>query len=175
MNYVLNFIHGTDFYRGNVEAIVSSEATFVIQYADGDVDEGMERRCLRPFEPYQVGEKIEVQRKSPGEYEAGIILAIYGTEEVGNYDDEEDEQPSLMFDIQLEETKVVLVSVHQGALRRIGAISIKKGDRIAVSTDAGGEEWFPGQVVRTNPDGTYVIRYVNGNVENNVRKERIRN
>lgn len=151
-------------------AIVSSDSTFDVQYDDGDLDEGLGRRCLRPFEPYQVGEKVQM-RRTADKYEDGTIVRIYEKEE--DDDDDKTASPVLLFDIQLEGSSEMLVGKPAADARRFDNTTLKKGDRIAAIYNDG-DEWFPGKIIRINPDGTYYIRFMDGDIEKSVPKEGIR-
>jgi hypothetical protein len=163
-----------DYFRGTVQVVVSKDSTFDIQYEDGDVDDGMELRCLRPFEPYQIGDKIQVRKNVGEEYEDGTIFKIYQKEDDDDDDEEEDEE--LLFDIKLEKKReemvMVLAGIHPRDMRRFDNTAFRKGDHI-VARYKDDEEWFPGRIVHVNTDGTYFIRYMDGDLEKKVPKARI--
>jgi hypothetical protein len=173
------FLAYADYYRGTVLVILSNSATFDIEYADGDIDDGMERRCLRPFVPYHVGEMIQV-RKNPEEFIDGTIWKIYQNEDDDDEDDEEDEEEDededeeeFLFDVKLEGSNTVLGGIHPRDVRRFDNTALKKGARIAAKYKDG-DKWFPGKIHRVNPDGSYWVRYMDGDNEKKVPRERIR-
>lgn len=152
------------YYRGTVVAIISSDASFDIEFDDGDINEALERRCLRPFRPYQVGEEVQVRQSQDNDkvvWVTGIISEVYS--------DEEDE--SLSFDVTVD--GVILTEIHSEELRRLDSTSFRPGSRVAVY-DEQEEYWYPAKVVLANSDGTYVVRDMDGGVEAKVPPHRIR-
>lgn len=143
---------------------MSADATFDVVYDDGDVDEGLELRCMRPYRPYQVGEIIQV-RKAEAEWVKGTILDIY--------EDEKNEgEAALVFDVKLEDSKIVLAEIPSGDIRRLEIQRFHRFEHVAARY-LDGDEWFPGKISRTNADGTYNVRYEDGDIELSVPIDRI--
>lgn len=77
-----------------------------------------------------------------------------------------------LFEIQVEDGEV-LAEVVSGDIRREVVRPLKKGDRVSARYDDG-DEWFPGKISAVNADGTYYIRYMDGDIERSVSYDRIR-
>jgi len=98
-------------------------------YDDGDIDEGLELRCLRPYRPYQIGEGVQV-RKSEEEWFPGTIIAIYRSEDSA---DEGYREGVLLFDVQLDEDNMVLAGMRTDVIRRyFDNARFNKGDHVDV-------------------------------------------
>ncbi len=97
------------YYRAKVVSIISSDATFDIEFEDGDINAGLERHCLRPLQPYHVGEQVQIRRMEDQDeawWVDGTIVDIY-------LDDDE----SLLFDINV--GNMVLEEISPEVIRRL--------------------------------------------------------
>ena len=154
----------TDYYRGVVTSIVACEGTFDVEFDDGTTSLGLSLDCLLPFQPYQVGEEVEVRLNEEEEE------WIYGTIERVTHEKDR----VIVCDVKVEDDDVVK-SVQSGDIRRRMVDLFHTGDRIfALYNDNDENKWYPGEIHGVNEDGTFFVRYFDGDVEYHVPQTRVR-
>lgn len=161
------FLSTIVYYRAKVTTIIAAEASFEVEFDDGEDSSGLQRQCLRPFRPYKVDEEVQVRQalddeeEDEDEWMDGTIMKITH-EEAGN----------VSYDIQVEDA-MVLTKIKSSHIRRKAILPFKLGDRI-VARYNDENEWFPGIIQEVNMDGTYFVRYMDGEEEDSVPLNRIR-
>jgi hypothetical protein len=161
------FLSNIVYYRAKVSTIIAAEATFEVEFDDGEYSSGVQRQCLRPFRPYKVDEEVQVRRamdadeEDEDEWIDGTIVKITH-EEDGN----------ALYDIHVEDA-MILTKIKSSHIRRKAILPFKVGDRI-VARYNDENEWFPGIIQEVNKDGTYFVRYMDGDEEDSVPLNRIR-
>lgn len=159
--------------------------TFDVRYDDGDSEQGVEAENLRsllspgnlpdstsPAETFRVGDEVEGNYKGKGKWFKGRIQYAHrdGTFDL-RFNDGDTEQ-----------------GVEAANIRSLSAPSSKRSDRpsakssvVSFATDdvveanfKGKGRWFKGKVLFVHSDGTYDIRYDDGDKERAVRPENIR-
>jgi len=154
-------VHCADFYRGRVMAIFSSEATFDIVYDGGDENLGVERTCLRPFEPFRVNEIVQVREPDSDDdvwWDGTIIRTSH------------DADGSPLCDVKFE-NEMVWTDIESGDIRRVR--SFIEGESVSAYYEDR-DEWFSGIISNVNSDGSYSIEYEDGDVDYSVPRSRIR-
>ena len=139
--------------------VFSHTATFEIEYDDGDSDR-MGQDCFRTFVPFKVGEEIEFKSASTSDiWHPGKIMSV---KEEGQYE------------IQ-DTTGKVFEDVSSAVMRRWSTHegTFNVGVQVLARFN-GGDEWFAGKIVREKNDGTYEIRYDDGDYESDVSHKLIR-
>eukprot|EP00941_MAST-03F_sp_MAST-3F-sp1_P001484 g1484.t1 len=69
-----------EFYPATITAVYSESNTYDIEYNDGDAEDGVERRMLRPIEPLKIGQRIEALYgggKEGDEWFPGTVKVYY--------------------------------------------------------------------------------------------------
>ena len=148
----------TDYYRGVVTSIVACEGTFDVEFDDGTTSLGLSLDCLLPFQPYQVGEEVEVRLNEEEEE------WMYGTIERVTHDKDR----RIVCDVKVWEDDVV-TSVQSRDIRRRVVFAFELGDPVLVLRSyVSHDKWYPGEIQGVNEDGTYFVRYTDGDVEDHV-------
>jgi hypothetical protein len=147
-----------------VSQVWANEGTLDVVFEDGETDEELRPNCVRPFQPYKVGEVIEA-RDGESEYLRGTVVKIYPYARNGIG----------LYDVQMEHG-TLRTMVSTSAMRRFDP---EPDDAVEVGTAiearyAGGREWFAGTVTKVNPDGSYSVQYDDGDFEKSVPRSFIR-
>jgi hypothetical protein len=61
--------HGEEWYKGVITNVQGFESTWTIRYVDGEVDERLCQRCVRPFKEYEIEEYVHYLQEDSGEEE----------------------------------------------------------------------------------------------------------
>lgn len=131
-------------------------------YDDGDIDSGLKPHCLRPFKAFEVGDIVAV-RDQNGNWAPGNIEAVYPADD--------DNNNRYLVDVQVE--NIVVRSVDSADLRRFDPeIKYSVGD--AVTAKFRDDQWYPAFVERVNNDGTYAVKYTDGDRQTRVPADRLR-
>lgn len=93
-------------YRCTIISSSSDQNVWGVIYDDGEVEKSLCRSCVRPFVPYAINETIDVLLK-PDYYTPCVVKSIH-----------QDLTGDLLYDLQLEETNEILLSVSTKDLRR---------------------------------------------------------
>ncbi|CAM9249705.1 unnamed protein product, partial [Sphacelaria rigidula] len=170
---------GTKFYKGKISR-VNSDATFDINYDDGEKDFELAEEHVRPLELHaqeeirekrpaalREGDKIECNYRGKGRYYQGRINRsnLDGTFNI-DYDDGEKERGVP------EEMIISLSADHVGGGR--GGGKLKKGDAVEARYRARGTKFYRGRIVRVNSDATFDIDYDDGDKERGIAEEHVR-
>ena len=148
----------TVYYRGIVSAVIASDGTFHVVFDDGDINDRLDRGCLRPLEPFRLGERVQVrQSEKVNLWSDGVIVGIHSLED-----------NSVLVDVQKDDG--IMALVRTANVRR--HMALQEGDEVSV-LDEEDEEWYPAKILRVNADGNYVIRYMDGAIEVGVEGHRI--
>ena len=147
-----------EWYRGKIHGVLANEAIYDVEYEDGEIDESLSSDCVRPFVPYQVGDVVEA-RVSEESFAPGKIVQVYDSEEV--------------YDVKTDQG-TFLSKLSAGNIRRFRTLPPLQVGVSVLSRFQGGQQFFPGRVVQTNPDGTYAVRYDDGDFEASVSKDLLR-
>jgi len=146
------------YYRGTVLAAVASDATFHVHFDDGDVNDGLDRSCLRRWKPLRVGERIQVRKAEDKElWNDGVIIATRS-----NLDN------SVSVDVQT--AYGVVTGITTADIRR--HMAFQQGDEVSVF-DQEDKEWYPAKILDLGMKGNYVVQYMDGEIESGVATERI--
>lgn len=147
-----------EWYKGTIASVNPDEDTFDVRYDDGELDEGLGRRCVRTYTPLEVGEMAAV-RDEEMEYHNGRVVEIHedGTVDI-------DTPGRGLFE------GVSILNVR----RFDPSGEIKKGSRIEALFQGEGEDWYLGVVLKVNDDGTYDVEYEDGDTELGVEPDAIR-
>ena len=136
-----------------------------VLYDDGEIDPGLPRLSVRPFEPYQVGEVVAARVAASGsdDYYEGRLVAVHP-----RTDDSEGPQYTV-------DTSRV------GRLYNVETKDMRRYDyelTLGVIVDAlfygDGDTWYRGQIVGVHPDGHFDILYEDGDQENYVHPDNVR-
>jgi Agenet domain len=147
-----------------VSQVWANEGTIDVVFEDGETDEQLRPNCVRPFQPYRVGEVIEA-RDGAGEYLQGTVVKIhpYARNGIG------------LYDVQMDHG-AVRTMVSTSTMRRFYPehdVAFEVGTAIEARY-AGRREWFTGTVTKVNPDGSYSVQYDDGDFENSVPSKFLR-
>ena len=164
-------------YKAQVLAVFPNHATYDVLYSDGDEDHDLGPKCLRPFVEYQNDDEIQVRTEGSEWLEGTIVRSYY--HQIHPEDYYEDEEEVLNDLVQ----RVYDVNTNDGAfwkgipsqrVRRFDKVRpLAKGDKVTARYQAG-PEWFPGRIHKANDDGTYAIKYLDGDFEQAVPEDRIK-
>lgn len=99
-------------------------------------------------------------RVSEDEFVNGKVVQTYGKEG--------------LYDIEIEVSGLIIRNVSADDIRRFDLEETLEVGRKVVAAFQGGEEWFPGRVVRVNKDGSYGIKYNDGDFEPKLEREFVR-
>ena len=148
----------TVFYRGIVSAIVASDASFHVAFDDGEVNDGLDRNCLRPWKPFQVGERVQV-RESENQYlwSDGVVVGIHSNTE-----------ESVLVDVNTNNR--IMTGINTANIRR--RMAFQTGDEVSV-LDEVEELWYPATILQVTSEGNYLVQYGYGETEADVRAHRI--
>lgn len=150
----------TEWYKGKIKFASSDKYTWTVEFDDGELDNNLCPRCVRPFLPYRVGEGIEV-RVSNVEFAPGKFTSV---------NTENDS-----YDVLLENGELVS-GASSAEIRRIDSITrneFKRGDRVLAMFPDVSDEWFPGVVEHANKDGSFAIQYDDGDYAPRVKLEQL--
>lgn len=142
-----------------MKAIVACEGTFEVEYDDGESGHGLERQCLRPFQPYAIDDEVQVRVEDEQDWLDGTIVGV-----------SHDDGSNVLLDIEIEEDETILKGVATSRIRRFVPINV--GDLILARFEDG-PKWFPGIIRAVNEDGTFFVQYADGDEEQSVPLHRI--
>ena len=131
-----------------------------MDYDDGEMDSDLCHRCIRPFEPYRLNERIEVRIGKEFE-EANIIRASANNETYAVL-------------LKSGETLEGVSSLDIRRAERRVRSKLSRGMNVFALFDGIPDEWFPGVIVGENSDGTFAIEYDDGDHSKRVRRKDIR-
>ena len=157
-----------------------------MKYDDGDVDRDLGTDCVKRFEPYRVGEYINVRiNVATDHYVGGEVVKVH----------EGEGDKETLYDIQTDNDglhsqtearhirrlgpkhnplrKVKVMNQAGGSNSRSYGAGLQVGAVVQANFEGNGE-WFPGRIVRTNSDGTYAVQYEDGDFEESVHRQHIR-
>jgi len=193
-----NYAGEGQFFPGKIGA-VHGNGTYDIVYDDGDEEKAVDKSLIksvgeqRVAATFRVGDKVEADFGGEGAFFAGAITAIHsdGACDI-TYDDGDKEERvpahrirSLDPDGNSNAPTQIDENAHENDFDKGSVASESLSDGIrggarfqvgeAVEADYGGEgTHYPGTVERVNEDGTYSIKYSDGDAEDNVPENRIR-
>jgi len=145
-----------EWYRAKVAKINANRGKIDITYGDGDKDKGLCRLCVRPYESFKINESVQLSLK--GEYYEGRIVRIRNNDK---------------YNVQTD-LKGLRKNVKGHLIRRF-VNTLEEGSIIeALFQGASSEEWFRGRIWKVNADGTYDIKFDDGDKEYSVDPERVR-
>ena len=147
-----------EWYRGTIVDAVSNEASYTVQYDDGDIDESLKVRCIRRLQLYEVGEEVDFRTEVGRQWMTGTVVEIEDDESISV----KDYSSGDVFD-----------DLSPSLLRPSARV---KGETNVVGLQVmarykGGDRYFPGVIVEDNGDGTYDIQYDDGDYEDSVKKD----
>lgn len=148
------------YYHGQVRAIDAHFGTFDIEHVDGTEQIGVQQQCLRPFIPFQVGERVQARTYYSGigtVWFHGVIVDIRS-----------DTAKSSLVDVSV--NGVVMSNIKLQDIRRFDSTPRKPGDWVAVMDAKGG---CKGKILRTNPDGTFRVKCRDGTVKPRIPSNKI--
>jgi hypothetical protein len=168
---------GTTYHLAKIHS-VNSDGTYAVCYTNGFEDEYVASSAIREGGDisstkhtlqFNVGDVIEATRRGGLVYFSGRIAHVYsdGTYSIHYDDGDKDEH------------------VKGKAIRNTGGTSVPYqtpaqllqtfhiGDRIE-ATYKGGSKYYSGRITQVNRDGTYSIRYDDGDKDNHVNSKAIR-
>ena len=149
----------TVYYRGTVSAIIASDATFHVTFDDGDINDRLDRGCLRPFEPFRLGERVQVRMSQQDNiWIDGVIVEIHSNT-----------NNSVLVDVQTID-RTLMAGMNTANIRR--HMGFQQGDEVSV-LDEEDEEWYPAKILRVDSQGNYLIEYMDGEIEVGVESHRI--
>jgi len=172
------FRGGTKWFQGRIKR-VNRNGSYDIRYEDGDTEESVDASMIRrprssagddkkvKVEVFEEGDKVEARFRGGTKWFAGRIKRVgrNGSYDI-RYEDGDTEE-----------------GVDASMVRRAGAsVDDEKKDKAGVFDEGdkiearfrGGTKWFPGRIQRVNRNGTYVIRYEDGDTEEDVGASMIR-
>jgi hypothetical protein len=156
--------HWLEWYPGIITHVSANRKIWNVQYADGEIDTNLCYECVRPFQPYQIGEEIEARIIN----EQDEYVYVPGTVQATSSDGD-------VYDIRLD-VDGVTVSSSLSDCRRRYEIQLQVNER--VETLYPGESpttWFTGTIMKVNADmSTYDVLYDDGDFLKNVPKDEIR-
>ena len=141
-------------------AIDSTYGTFDIEYVDGTEEVGVQQRCLRRFKPFRVGEEVQARVYYSGiepVWFRGVIVDIHS-----------DADESSLFDVSV--NGVLMSNIEEEDIRRFDPKPRMPGDWVFV-VDARGR--CKGNILQTNPDGTFRVECRDGTIKPRVPRNRI--
>lgn len=149
----------TVYYRGTVSAIIASDATFHVTFDDGDVNDRLDRGCLRPFKPFRLSERVQLRTSQHDNFWIdGVVVEIHS-----NTND------SVLVDVQTIDG-MFMAGINTANIRR--HMGFQQGDEVSV-LDEQDEEWYPAKILRVDSQGNYLIQYLDGEIEVGVESHRI--
>mmetsp|Transcript_14526 Transcript_14526/g.21419 ORF Transcript_14526/g.21419 Transcript_14526/m.21419 type:complete len:937 (-) Transcript_14526:197-3007(-) len=145
-----------EWYRAVVTKMDANKGKINIKYFDGDKDNNLSHRSVRPYKALQMGEVVSVQVE--GKYYPGRIVSLSGDDK---------------YDIQTFD-KGLSKNVPGYLVMRSYDNSESVVEGSVVEAKFQGREWFRGRIARINDDGTYDIDYDDGDQEFSVSPELVR-
>ncbi|CAM9753461.1 unnamed protein product, partial [Laminaria digitata] len=181
---------GTKFYKGKIVR-VNSDATFDIDYDDGEKERGIAEEHVRALDGgdrsgagrggreqdaaglVEEGDKVEANYRGRGRYYKGRVRRVNrdGTFDI-DYDDGEKERgvPTDMV-----RTSNELGKADRGGARSAGSSQrLLKGDTVEARYRGRGIKFYKGIIVRVNSDDTFDIDYDDGEKERGIAEEHVR-
>ena len=182
---------GTKFYKGTIVR-VNSDATFDIDYDDGEKERGIAEEHVRAVDGdrssigrggggrghdagaglVEEGDKVEANYRGRGRYYKGRVRRVNrdGTYDI-DYDDGEKERgvPTDMVRATNEAGKP-----DRGAHSGGGSSRLLKGDTVEARYRGRGTKFYKGRIVRVNSDDTFDIDYDDGEKERGIAEEHVR-
>ena len=172
-------------YSGQISAI-NEKGTYDVKYNDGDEERDVVEDLIRKIPKLEVqeeevldselnislkvGDKCEANYHSNGTWFSGSISLVRGN---GTYDikyDDGDSETGVRGNcIRLKE----IVEVANDEVIDNTNISLKEGDKVEVNYKGRGT-WCSGNISSVREDGTYDIKYDDGDAESNVKGNYIR-
>ncbi|RLN48991.1 hypothetical protein BBJ28_00012921 [Nothophytophthora sp. Chile5] len=176
---------GSKLFAGQVTR-VRDDDTYDIEYDDGDVETRVERRLIEAPEAKRpekneksglstdrkhpkVGDKVRARYKKGSKFFRGEITAVRRDETFDiRYDDGDKEKFVALEDIEPEEEEEERRSPSRKELK-----PLRVGDRVTANYNNGSKQ-YPGQITRVHVDGTYDVKYSDGDSERRVERARIK-
>jgi len=173
---------GTKLYPGVVDRVRPNGSCDIL-YDDGDTEQRVPRRSIQKDSSgraspsrssrkgsFRKGETIEALYKGGRKYYKGCISRVNVD---GTYD--------ILYDDGDRETKVAAEKIRKtnaGGSDSEGDADTGNGKplRVGMKVKArfkGGRKYYEGQIKRKNPDGTYAIKYQDGDTERSVSRDKI--
>ncbi len=147
-----------EWYRATIVDINVDASTYDVEYDDGEADDNLCRVCVRPYEPLQLGEEVEVHEEEADTFYKGVVVAVHNDDTV---------------DIDTGENGF-FESVVPGYTRRTDPEpEIKVGSRVEALYQRG-KVWYDAVVTKLRSDGTFDVLYDDGDTELRVKRKNIR-
>merc|ERR1719230_1339396 len=167
-----------------------ADGSYDVRYDDGDSESGVRAEDIRSkgggddrngasssSSSFRVGDLVEADFKGRGKWFKGEITSVEGPDRFG------DSTFSIRYEDGDRESGVIerMIRKRGGSnddrprspSRSGGGERLRPGDKIEAKY-RGGSRWFSGEVVRERADGSYDVRYDDGDSESGVRAEDIR-
>jgi hypothetical protein len=175
-----NYKNSGKWYSGQISA-VNEKGTYDVKYNDGDEERDVAEDLIRNILKKEVldselnislkvGDKCEANYHNEGTWFSGSISLVRenGTYDI-KYDDGDSETGVRGNCIRLKE----IVEVANDEVIDNTNISLKEGDKVEVNYKGQGT-WCSGNISLVREDGTYDIKYDDGDAESNVKGNYIR-
>jgi len=126
-----------------------------IMYHDKDKDKGLCRLCVRPYKSLKMYESVQISVK--GQYYDGRIVRVRSNDKYNVRTDLKGLQKNV-----------------KGYLLRRSVNTLEEGTIVEAKFQGGSGDWFKGKIKKVNADGTFDIRYEDGDNEFSVDPEHVR-
>jgi hypothetical protein len=144
-----------EWYQARLTRASADRNGWDVEYSDGDVDSSICRQCVRPYQPFDLDEKVEVQIE-PSVYSPGKVVAM-------SYDDNDE-----YYDIKLSDG-TVLGNIESGKIRRVSRKGvIEPGTPVVV------KKRYKGYILHINPNGSYDIQFNDNDYQANVSPKSVK-
>lgn len=133
------------YYKGKIIS-VSQGSVVSVQYFDGELDSDLAPHHITKWRPYAVGEILEVKASSNGEFQRAEVLK------------------------SVQNGKVLVELLNNGRHANVRETWIRRiklaepGDVVECPFE-GSDRLFKGTVVKINIDGTYHVKFFDGDVD----------
>ena len=176
----MNYNSKGKYYPGKISRI-NSNGTYDIKYDDGDSERGVKRSNIKVAangggngsdtgsdSSLSRGTKVTVNYNGKGKYFPGQISRVNsnGTYDI-KYDDGDSERG-------VKRSNIKVAANGGGNGSDTGSDSaLSRGTKVTVNYNGKGK-YYPGQISRVNSNGTYDIKYDDGDSERGVKKSNIK-
>ena len=180
---------GKDKWFGGEVTAVNGDGTFDVRYDDGDREYNVKADMIRlkggssskAAPALARGDKVEARYKGKDKWFAGEITTVNidGTFDI-RYDDGDRE-----YNLKADMVRAKVSSAVGGAAAVAGpseskaqsgatkVVPLARGDKVEARYK-GKDKWFAGEITAVNIDGTYDVRYDDGDREYNVKADMVR-
>ena len=168
-----------EWYRGRIIGASAFDATWTVEYYDGEQDSYLCRYCVRPFRDYQVGEVVEYMATEKDDWHEARIAAV-------KYDEHYDAVQYDFFHLATDDEVRARYGIIPSDMRRFKPILAQEGHfnlgqqveaRYYDDYEEHDGQWYIGSIVAINEDEdrtTYNVEFWDGSDQLELWEEDLR-